>query len=112
MISLIVAADKNWAIGREGKLLTNIPDDLRFFRETTRDKVVIMGRKTVESLPGGRPLPNRTTILITRDPNYKMNDVIVVHSVEEALEEAAKLKTDIYVAGGGEIYEQILRNSD
>ncbi len=112
MISLIVAADKNWAIGREGKLLTNIPDDLRFFRETTRDKVVIMGRKTVESLPGGRPLPNRTTILITRDPNYKMNDVIVVHSVEEALEEAAKLKTDIYVAGGGEIYEQMLDYCD
>lgn len=112
MISLIVAADKNWAIGKAGKLLTSIPDDLRFFRQTTRDKVVIMGRKTVESLPGGRPLPNRTTILITKDPDYKMNDVIIVHSVEEALEEAEKYKTDIYVCGGGEIYEQMLEYCD
>lgn len=112
MISLIVAADKNWAIGKDGKLLTSIPDDLRFFRQTTRDKVVIMGRKTVEGLPGGRPLPNRTTILVTRNPDYKMNDVIVVHSVEEALEEAEKYKTDIYVAGGGEIYEQMLDYCD
>ncbi len=108
MISLIAAADRNWAIGKDGKLLVNIPDDLRFFRQTTRDKVVIMGRKTVESLPGGRPLPNRTTILVTRDENFKMNDVIVAHSVEEALEEAKKFNTDIYVAGGGEIYTQML----
>ncbi len=112
MISLIVAADRNWAIGKDGKLLTSIPDDLRFFRQTTRDKVVIMGRKTVESLPGGRPLPNRTTILVTRDHNYKMRDVIVVHSVEDALKEAEKFKTDIYVAGGGEIYEQMLDYCD
>ena len=108
MISMIVAADKNWAIGNNGKLLTNIPDDLRFFRQTTRDQVVIMGRKTLESLPGGRPLPNRTTILITRDPDFKMNDVVIVHSVEEALEEAKKYHSDIYIAGGGEIYEQML----
>ena len=108
MISIIVAADKNWAIGNEGKLLTSIPDDLRFFRQTTRDKVVIMGRKTVESLPGGRPFPSRTTVLVTRDPEYKMNDAVVVHSVEDALKEAKKYKTDIYVAGGGEIYEQML----
>ena len=60
MISLIVAVDKNWGIGIDGKLLTSIPDDLRFFRQTTRDQVVIMGRKTVETLPGGKPLPNRT----------------------------------------------------
>lgn len=108
MISLIVAADRNWAIGNSGKLLTSIPDDLRFFRQTTRDKVVIMGRKTVESLPGGRPLPNRVTILITRDPDFKMDGVTIVHSIEEALKEAEKYKTEIYVAGGGEIYTQML----
>ena len=108
MIRLIVAADRNWAIGKDGKLLTSIPDDLRFFRETTRDQVVIMGRKTVERLPGGRPLPNRTTILVTRDPDFKMEGVTVTHSVEEALEEAKKLNLDIYVAGGGEIYRQML----
>ena len=86
MISMIAAADRNWAIGREGKLLTSIPDDLRFFRDTTRDKVVIMGRKTLQSLPGGRPLPNRTTIVVTRDPAFTMSDVTVKHSVEEALD--------------------------
>ena len=112
MISLIVAVDRNWAIGKEGKLLTSIPDDLRFFRLTTREKVVIMGRKTVESLPGGKPLPNRTTILVTRSKNFFMKDVIVVHSVEEALAEAKKLNTDIYVAGGGEIYQQMLNYCD
>lgn len=112
MISIIVAADRNWGIGNGGKLLTSIPEDLRFFRETTRDKVVIMGRKTVESLPGGQPLPNRTTILVTRDPSFQMKDVVIVHSVEEALKEAKKYKTDIYVAGGGEIYEQMLKYCD
>ena len=108
MISIIVAVDKNWAIGNGGSLLTSIPDDLRFFRQTTRDKVVIMGRKTVESLPGGRPLPSRTTILVTRDPDFQMADAVVVHSVEEAIKEAEKYQTDIYVAGGGEIYKQML----
>lgn len=108
MISLIVAVDRNWGIGNAGGLLTSIPEDLRFFRQTTRDKVVIMGRKTVESLPGGRPLPNRVTILLTRDPDFQMKDVIIVRSVEEALKEAEKYKMDIYVAGGGEIYEQML----
>ena len=112
MISLIVAVDRNWAIGNQGGLLTSIPDDLRFFRQTTRDNVVIMGRKTVESLPGGRPLPNRVTILVTRDPGYKMEDVLVAHSVEEAVEMAERFKTDIFVAGGAEIYEQLLDRCD
>lgn len=112
MISLIAAVDKNWAIGKDGGLLVSIPEDLRFFRQTTRDKVVIMGRKTVESLPGGMPLPNRKTILVTKDENYRMNDVTIVHSVEEAMEEAKKLGTEIYVAGGGKIYEQMLDYCD
>ncbi|MBR7075799.1 MAG: dihydrofolate reductase, partial [Lachnospiraceae bacterium] len=60
----IVAVDKNWAIGKAGKLLTSIPDDQRFFRLTTTDQVVIMGRKTLESLPGGKPLPNRINVIM------------------------------------------------
>lgn len=108
MISLIVAVDRNWGIGMNGKLLTNIPEDMRFFRQTTRDKVVIMGRKTLESLPGGQPLPNRTNIVVTRNEDFRMNGVIVAHNVEEALSEAKKFKTDIFVCGGGEIYSRML----
>lgn len=112
MIRLIVAADRNWGIGYKGKLLTDIPDDLRFFRQTTRDQVVIMGRKTLETLPGGRALPNRINIVVTSDPSYQKKNVIVAHSIDEALFEAEKYQKDIYVAGGGEIYEQMLQDCD
>lgn len=112
MIRLIAAADRNWAIGKQGKLLTNIPDDTRFFRQTTRDTVVIMGRKTLESLPQGQPLVGRVNIILTNDPDYKVNGATVVTSVEEALEEAKKYDTDIYVAGGAQVYEQFLPYCD
>lgn len=108
MIRSIVAVDKNWAIGKDGKLLTNIPDDQRFFRQTTTNQVVIMGRKTLESLPQGKPLPNRVNIILTRNPAYENKDVVVVHSVEEALAESRKYNADVYIAGGAEIYKQML----
>lgn len=112
MIRSIVAVDRNWAIGKDGKLLTNIPDDQRFFRQTTTNQVVIMGRKTLESLPQGKPLPNRINIILTRNPSYKNKDVIVTHSVKEALEEAYKYDVDIYIAGGAEIYRETLDYCD
>ncbi len=108
-MNLIVAADENWAIGYKGKLLANIPEDTKFFQNITMNKVVIMGRKTLESLPMGQPLKARTNIVITRNKNYKINGAIVVHSVEEALEAVADYNTnDVYVIGGGDIYEQML----
>ena len=85
-MNLIVAVDKNWAIGNQNKLLVSIPADMKFFRETTMDKVVVMGRKTLESFPNGLPLKKRTNIVITRDKKYQVKDAIVVHSVEEAVE--------------------------
>lgn len=112
MIRLIAAADRNWGIGKGGKLLTSIPDDMRFFRQTTRDTVVIMGRKTLESLPQGQPLAGRVNIILTRDPEYKVNGATVVTSVEEALEKAKKYGTDIYVAGGAQVYKQMLPYCD
>ncbi len=112
MIQAIVAVDKNWAIGKNGKLLTNIPDDQRFFRQTTTNQVVIMGRKTLESLPQGKPLPNRVNIILTRNPAYKNKDVTVAHSVEEALAEASRYDADIFIAGGEEIYKQMLDYCD
>ncbi len=105
----IVAVDKNWAIGYQNKLLVSIPADMRFFRDETTGKVVIMGRKTLETFPGGQPLKNRINIVITRDPDFKVKDAIVVHSVEEALEITKKYKTDdIYIIGGDSIYRQFL----
>lgn len=108
-MNLIVAVDKNWAIGLGNKLLVSIPADMKFFRQTTTGKVVVMGRKTLESFPGGQPLKNRTNIVITRDQNYKVKDGIVVSTIEEAVEELKKYKEeDIFVIGGESIYRQML----
>ena len=108
-MNLIVAVDKNWAIGNGNKLLVSIPQDMKFFRETTMGKVVVMGRKTLESFPGGQPLKKRTNIVITSDRSYDVKDAIVVHSIEEALEELKKYnQDDIYVIGGESIYRQML----
>lgn len=108
-MNLIVAVDKNWGIGYQNNLLVRIPADQRFFRETTTGKVVIMGRKTLESFPGGQPLKNRTNIVISKDKNYQVKGAIVVHSIEEALKKVEDIPTeDIYVIGGASIYEQML----
>ncbi|MFV0362866.1 MAG: dihydrofolate reductase [Suipraeoptans sp.] len=107
-MNLIVAVDKNWAIGKNNKLLVSIPQDMKFFRETTTGKVVAMGRKTLESFPGGKPLANRTNVVATTDKNYQ-TDAIVVHSLKEMLDELMKYKDeDIYVIGGESIYQDLL----
>lgn len=108
-MNLIVAVDKNWAIGKNNKLLVSIPQDMKFFRETTKGKVVAMGRKTLESFPNGQPLKNRVNIVLTTDKDYKVNDAVVVHTVEEMVEELKKYPSeDIFVIGGESIYRQLL----
>ena len=108
-MNVIVAVDDNWAIGMQNKLLVSIPADMKFFRETTMGKVVVMGRKTLESFPGGQPLKKRTNIVLTRDKQYQVKDAIVVHTVEELLEELKKYdEKDIYVIGGETVYRQLL----
>ena len=112
-MNIIVAADQNWAIGKDNKLLISIPADMKFFRTTTTGNVVVMGRKTLESFPGGQPLKKRTNIVLTRDKNYKVKDAIVVHSIEEVLEELKKYDSeDVYVIGGDSIYSQMLPYCD
>jgi dihydrofolate reductase len=112
-MNCIVAVDNNWAIGYQNKLLVSIPADMRFFRDETTNKVVIMGRNTLEGFPGAQPLKNRVNIVITLKKDYKVKDAIVVHSIEEALEEAKKYKSeDIYVIGGASIYRQMLPYCD
>ncbi|MBR2401536.1 MAG: dihydrofolate reductase [Lachnospiraceae bacterium] len=112
-MNLIAAVDQNWAIGNKNQLLVKIPADQKFFRETTTGKVVVMGRKTLESFPNGMPLKNRTNIVLTRDKNYEVKDAIVLHSLEELREELKKYPSeDIYVIGGETIYRQLLDDCD
>ena len=112
-MNIIAAVDKNWAIGKNNELLVRIPMDQKFFRETTTGKVVVMGRKTLESFPNGLPLKNRTNIVLTQNPAYQVKDAIVVHSMEELHRELEKYDTnDVYVIGGQKIYEQLLDECD
>ena len=112
-MNLIVAVDKNWAIGKDNRLLVSIPMDMKFFRETTTGKVVVMGRKTLETFPGGQPLKNRVNIVLTTDKNYKTKGIELVHSLEEMVEELKKYPSeDVYVIGGDTIYRQLLPYCD
>ena len=108
-MNLIVAVDKNWAIGMDNKLLVSIPQDMKFFRETTKGKVVAMGRMTLESFPGGQPLKNRVNVVLTSDKKYNVKGTVVVHSIDEMVEELKKYNDeDIFVIGGESVYRQLL----
>ena len=112
-MNIIAAVDKNWAIGYKNKLLVSIPSDMKFFRETTTGKVVVMGRKTLESFPGGKPLKNRVNIVLTRAEGYKTEGAVIVNSLDELHEELKKYNSeDVYVIGGESIYAQLLDECD
>ena len=82
-MNLIAAADLNWGIGKDGGLLISLPGDMKYFKEKTSGKVVIMGRATLESLPGGKPLPNRTNIVLTTNKDFEREGCIIVHDMDE-----------------------------
>lgn len=108
-MNLIAAADKNNAIGKNGGLLYKIPADMKFFRETTTGKTVVMGRKTLESFPGGNPLKNRVNIVLTRNDDYRKDGVVICNDISELEKEIKKYDTnDIFVIGGEEIYKLLL----
>lgn len=108
-MNLIAAVDENWAIGNSGDLLIRIPADHKNFRQETTGKVVVLGRKTLETFPQGLPLKNRTNIILSANPEYKVKDAAVVHSLEELLSELEKYDTeDVYIVGGESIYRQLL----
>ncbi len=108
-MKLIVAADRNWAIGRSGGLPWHLAGDMRFFRETTTGHVVVMGRATLESFPGRRPLPNRVNIVLTRNQAYEAPGTVLVHSEEELREELTKYDPDqVFVIGGAQVYRALL----
>lgn len=108
-MNLIVAVDNNWAIGNRNKLLVSIPNDMKHFREETTGKVVVLGRKTLETFPQGQPLKNRTNIILSAKKDYQVKGAVVVHSIEELLEELKQYRDeDIYVIGGDSVYRQML----
>lgn len=112
-MNCIVAVDENWAIGYKNELLVRIPADQKFFRQETTGKVVVLGRKTLETFPQGRPLPNRLNIIVSTKKDYQVKDAIVVHSIEELMEELKKYDTnDVYIIGGDSIYKQMLPYCD
>ena len=108
-MTIIVAADENWAIGNKDDLLVRIKEDHRNFKALTKGNVVILGRKTLCTFPGGLPLKERTNIIMSRDPEYKVEGAVVAHSVEELLEIVKQYDDDkVFVIGGGTIYDQLL----
>ena len=112
-MNLIAAVDRNWGIGFQNDLLVKIPKDQKFFRSETTGKVVVLGRKTLETFPQGLPLPNRTNIILSTDPSYQVRGAEVVHSIEELLELLKRYpKEDIYIIGGESIYCQLLPYCD
>jgi len=110
-VSLIAAVAENRVIGRDGALPWHLPEDLRHFKRLTRGHVVVMGRRTWETLDG--PLPRRRCIVVTRDASYRAEGAEVVHGLDEALERAAAAgETEVFVLGGGEIYTLALPRAD
>lgn len=108
MIGLIVATSVEGAIGKDNKMLWHLPKELKYFKETTLHKPVLMGRKTYESL--GRLLPNRKNIILTRQVDFELENCEIVHTVEEALEKYGQ--EDLMIIGGGEIYKQFMPFAD
>ena len=110
-MNIIAAADKNWGIGNKGNLLTHIKEDMKFFKEHTTGNTIIMGRKTLESLPGSKPLPNRTNVVLTRNCDYNPDGVEVFHSIDEFLKSDIN-KENVYVIGGESLYRELLPYCD
>lgn len=112
-MNLFVAVDNHWAIGCKNRLLVSIPNDHKFFRQETIGKVVVFGRKTLETFPQGMPLKNRTNIILSTNPDFKVKDAVIVHSKEELLEELKQYPTeDVYIIGGESVYRMMLPYCD
>lgn len=107
MLSIIVAVAENNAIGKDNDLIWYISDDLKRFKRLTTGHTILMGRKTFESLPNGA-LPKRENVVITRDKNLQLPKCTMLHSIEEAIERYAKSEEEVFVIGGGSIYEALL----
>ncbi len=107
-MKLIVAVARNWAIGNNGGLLFDLPDDMAFFKNTTLNKVVVMGKNTLLSFPGGKPLKNRTNLVLTTNNDFLEEGCIICHSYDELFEELKNYNSeDVFLVGGGKIYNEL-----
>jgi len=105
---IIASADQNWGIGFQNKLLARVPEDMKQVAAKTRGKTIVMGRKTLESFPQGKPLPDRTNVVLTENKSFTVENALVVHSIPELLEQLKDYQDEIYVFGGESIYRQLL----
>lgn len=112
-MNCIVVADQNWAIGKDNGLLVHLPGELKYYKEKTLGKVIIIGRKTLESFPGGKPLSGRTNIVLTGNPEYKNENCIVCCGLDELNRTVSDYDDeDIFVSGGAMIYDLMLDRCD
>lgn len=112
-MKLIAAVDQHWGIGKNGRLLVSIPEDMKYFRGTTTGGVVVMGRRTLESFPGRRPLSGRTNIVLSNNPAYTVRGAAVVHSLDELSRALDAFDTDqVFVIGGETIYRLLYSQCD
>lgn len=109
-LTVIVAKAENNVIGNENQLIWHLPNDLKHFKNLTSGHPIIMGRKTFESI--GKPLPNRTNIVITRNSNWNADGVLIANSLEQAIEKAKEFDSEVFIIGGGNIYEQAMNLAD
>lgn len=109
----IAAVDKNWGIGLKGKLLVSIPNDQKMFRNETLGKVIVLGRKTIETFPNGLALPKRTNIVLSHDESLSIKDAVIVHNDEELFAEISKYDSDdVYIIGGESVYSRYVEYCD
>lgn len=112
-MKLIVAVDEHWGIGRNNGLLFSLPEDMAYFREKTQDKVVVMGRKTLESFPSGQPLKNRVNIVLSQNSHFAPEGVVLCRSIGQLQTILTEYNNDdVFVIGGRNIYKTLLPNCD
>ena len=106
---IVVAVDRNWAIGKNGGLLYRIPHDMANFRELTIGKTIVYGRKTLETFPNEKPLEGRTNIILTRDKQFSCEDATIIHSIDELSKYPSR---ELYIIGGASVYQQLYRKCE
>lgn len=112
-MNAIVACDENWAIGKNGKLLVHLPGDLQYYKDKTIGKSIVIGRKTLESFPGCKPLPKRENIVLTTNDSYEKDGCIICHSIEQVMNRLEKVASDdVFISGGDSVYKQFLPYCD